>query len=78
MTDAEEQELFDARVREYVRGLDAGAFEQFVTETRPPAEPRPGDAGRAAAARRHGQHVTSGPGAGGRAAAARRHPERKD
>lgn len=79
MSAADEQLRLESELREYVRGMSAAEFDQFVTETRPPDEPRPGDAGRAAAARRHGgQGGRSGPGAAGRAALERRHPNAKD
>lgn len=70
MTDAEQEELFAAAVREHVRGMSDSDFRAFVAETRSPNEPRPGDAGRAAAAIRHGQQTSGG--AAGRAAAERR------
>lgn len=78
MTDAEEHELFAAAVREHVRALSDSDFRTFVAETRPPTEPRPGDAGRREAAKRHGTTIdpeitaTTIRGAAGKAAADRR------
>ena len=72
MSDPDEQERFAASVREFVRGMSDNEFQTFVVETRPPDELRPGDAGRAAAAIRHG-HRTAGAAAAGRAAAQLRH-----
>lgn len=60
MSASDEQQRLESELREYVRGMSDDEFRAFVTETRPPDEPRPGDAGRAAALRRFPQNHKGG------------------